>query len=87
MTDSIESRRGRFRVTREVITAGDAGTLAVIFTNVFPIAIEWDCNGVATYTAVSKWFDEIDQGDTAPLYEFVLTTRLRGNTIVEAVRK
>lgn len=77
---------GKFKVTREVVFNGEKSILADIFSHAFPVKIEWDHNGAATYTAICEWFDDIAYGIEPPLYSFTITKNRHGTTLIEAAR-
>lgn len=78
---------GKFKINRELVFAmPPEENLGEVFRHLIPVKIEWDFNGIGTYTAVCSWFDEIEEGADPPEYSYILTTRVRGNTSVEVQR-
>lgn len=75
---------GKFKVSRELVfRMPPEEHMGEVFRHLIPVKIEWDFNGVATYTAISSWFDEVEDSIEPPEYKFMLTTRSRGTTTVE----
>lgn len=72
-------RIGKFKINRELVFAmPPEDHLGRVFQYAIPVKIEWDFNGQVTYTAISKWFDDIEDGLEPPLYEYVFHRSVRG---------
>jgi hypothetical protein len=73
-------------MTRELITRGWPDCLA-FFSKFAPIGIEWNWQGIATYTGFSEMFDPVPEGIETPLYMIIFTRHEDGRITFTAEKE
>lgn len=69
---NIRKRKGKIKLSRDLVLSMDQGALSTLFGNFFPLHTETNPifdSPLITYYGVSKHFKEIEEGEELPLYE------------------
>lgn len=79
---------GKFTINQELFFTSDPNNILRIFTFVIPVGIDVDFpNDLIHYTAYSPMFDEIEETDPIPTYEFWFNSRNRSITVKKQLTK
>ena len=68
---TIHNKRGQFEVSQALYDQMDYNQFKAIFEDVFVVHVETNqCNQKITFSALSPYFDEVEEGENIPMYEF-----------------
>ena len=80
--NNLKLRRGRIKMSKEILMESSLDVLREVFSNFFPISMELVPDRTNWYTVqyygLSPYFNELQEGDEIPLYDMILKKNKNG---------